>query len=109
MIWVNCYIPRGLTIHEQLQHTSFLKVIRSILGLPNEPLTLRDAAAPTVNLTAIFGNVCRELPEVTPRTDPNPPENITARQSQFYSPVFQAILAQFTPVLEELGIPLPTP
>jgi len=109
MIWVNCHIDPGTTISKQLQHTSFLHVIRTLLGLPNTPLTNRDRDAPVVDFNAIFGSHCVPLPDVFPRNDPNPPFDITAAQSQFSHPLLQALLAAFTPFFTSLGIPIPGP
>lgn len=108
MIWVNCYIGPGTIIHKPLQHTSFLHVIRSLLHLPPIPLTNRDRDAPNINFNEIFTDICTPLPDVHPRQDPNPPLNTTAAQSQFLDPSIRGLIAAFTPLLTQLGIPIPT-
>jgi len=67
MIWISSFIAPGTTINQKLQHTSFMRFIRSLFSLPDVPLTNRDRDAPNVNLSQIFGTVKSAWPEVTAR------------------------------------------
>jgi len=75
MIWINDYIQYGTTVQQQLQHTSFMRLLRTLWNIPGH-LTNRDNTAPDVNLSKVFGNTLRSSwPTVTPRNTYNPPGN----------------------------------
>jgi len=78
MIFVNDYIQSGTTINQNLQHTSFIRFLRTLWNISGT-LTNRDATAPDINLDAVFQNQTRTTPwpNVSARTTYNPGGNAT--------------------------------
>jgi len=72
MIWINDYIQPGTTIQQPLQHTSFMRFLRTLFNISGY-LTNRDKTAPDIDLSAVFGNTPRSSwPNVTARNISNP-------------------------------------
>jgi len=78
MIWVNDYIQYGTTVQKSLQHTSFMRFLRTLWNVPGT-LTNRDKTAPDIDLNAVFSVNQRTAPwpTVTARNIYNPPGNST--------------------------------
>jgi len=67
-IFINSYIENGTIISKQLQHTSFMRMLRTLFNIStNKSLTNRDRTAPDAPLNQIFGNTLRSWPLVTAR------------------------------------------
>jgi len=77
MIWINDFIEPGTTIQQPLQHTSFMRFLRTLWNIPGY-LTARDQNAPDVPLS-VFNSAMRTAPwpTVTARTTYNPAGNST--------------------------------
>lgn len=72
-IMINSYIKPGSVYNDNLQHTSFLGFIRTILNISNESLTERDAYAPQINISKIFTDINIGVwPTIKPRSYDNP-------------------------------------
>jgi len=78
VIWINDFIAPGTTVQQPLQHTSFMRFLRTLWNIPGY-LTARDQNAPDVPLTSVFSSTMRTAPwpTVTARTTFNPAGNST--------------------------------
>jgi len=66
-IMVSDYIQAGTVIQQQLQHTSFLRFVRTIFKMNSTNLTARDGTAPDIPLNLLFTTNNRsEWPEAIP-------------------------------------------
>jgi len=83
-IFVNDYIQPATTIQQELQHTSFMRFLRTLWNI-SDHLTNRDKTAPDINLSAVFGNTRRlSWPNVTARNISNPGNATDANEDDDY-------------------------
>jgi len=95
-IFVNDYIQPATTIQQELQHTSFMRFLRTLWNI-SDHLTNRDKTAPDINLAAVFSSTKRfSWPNVTARNISNPGNSTDQNQDDDYSSyvsIFEQYLA----------------
>jgi len=83
-IMVSDYIQPNTVIQQQLQHTSFLRFVRSILKMNSSNLTARDGTAPDIPLNLLFTTNNRtEWPVAVPRNISTPEDTGNEDEDEF--------------------------